>query len=465
MSDTRTEAERTEQLLDDYIVVSCAYVAGANARYLAELMERATRLRGFLDSTEAALIRRADELAAEGQGGDGIDLSRKTARRSSHKSRKRQRRAKTLGDAPKLDDSLGDGKISPDHVDVVSNTAENLSPENRDEFISRADDELVPEAERLTPESFARVARDLADEIENDDRVDKLQRQKANTFLNTWTNKGGMGVLNGEFDPETFARITTALQAEYDTLFHAHANNQLAIPDGVRSKTGWLRAQALANLITGARTTNQRVPELLALIDWETLKGQLPDGVCTLGDGTTIPVSTARRLACDANIIPVVLGGPSDLIDVGTSHRTATRPQRRALRALYATCMFCDTPFDWCQIHHITHWCNNGPTDLQNLGPVCNRHHHLLHEGKHTITRNADNTLSLVAPTGEILFRTAVPHPPPTHPEPSQAGPREKPTKGNDQTREPSKRPARNQTPTPNQSPETQLAFTAAIDP
>ena len=54
-----------------------------------------------------------------------------------------------------------------------------------------------------------------------------------------------------------------------------------------------------------------RVPELIVLIDWDTLKSgvRTAGGVCELSDGTPLPVSTVRQIACDANIIPVVLGG------------------------------------------------------------------------------------------------------------------------------------------------------------
>ena len=125
--------------------------------------------------------------------------------------------------------------------------------------------------------------------------------------------------------------------------------------------------------------------ELLALIDVATLTDGLHDNsVCELDDGTATPVATVRRLACDAGIIPIVLGGDGVVLDVGRSRRLATDDQRRALRAMYRTCGIghCDVPFDRCEIHHLDEWdAHNGDTNLDRLIPACCRHHHLAHEG------------------------------------------------------------------------------------
>ena len=106
--------------------------------------------------------------------------------------------------------------------------------------------------------------------------------------------------------------------------------------------------------------------------------------MCEYSDGTTVPAETARRHACDANIIPVVMGGDSRPLDVGRARRLATAAQRTALRAMYRTCAIdgCDRHFDTCHVHHIVEWDDHGLTDLDNLVPVCSFHHHRVHEGR-----------------------------------------------------------------------------------
>jgi hypothetical protein len=70
-------------------------------------------------------------------------------------------------------------------------------------------------------------------------------------------------------------------------------------------------------------------------------------------------------------------------IDVGRSKRLATVHQRRALEAIYPTCAIpdCEVIFDHCNVHHIDYWENGGATDLNNMVPLCSRHHHAAHEG------------------------------------------------------------------------------------
>ena len=70
-------------------------------------------------------------------------------------------------------------------------------------------------------------------------------------------------------------------------------------------------------------------------------------------------------------------------IDVGRSKRLATVRQRRALEAIHPTCAIpdCEVIFDHCNVHHIDYWENGGSTDLNNMIPLCSRHHHAAHEG------------------------------------------------------------------------------------
>ncbi|EWT03669.1 hypothetical protein N865_09525 [Intrasporangium oryzae NRRL B-24470] len=90
---------------------------------------------------------------------------------------------------------------------------------------------------------------------------------------------------------------------------------------------------------------------------------------------------TIRRLACDAGVIPVVLGGPSEVLDVGREQRFFTPAQRRALTIRDTTCTFpgCTMPPQWCEAHHVTHWVDGGPSDLGNAALLCGRHHTVVH--------------------------------------------------------------------------------------
>jgi hypothetical protein len=101
-------------------------------------------------------------------------------------------------------------------------------------------------------------------------------------------------------------------------------------------------------------------------------------------------VGLARLLACDAQIIPQVLGGDSVVLDQGRAERLFTAAQRRALTTRDKGCAFpgCDTPPAWCEAHHIAWWTrDSGPTDIDNGVLLCRRHHALIHQGRWLIQR------------------------------------------------------------------------------
>lgn len=89
----------------------------------------------------------------------------------------------------------------------------------------------------------------------------------------------------------------------------------------------------------------------------------------TLGpvhSGTQLAPETARRIACDAGVVPVVLGSDSEVLDLGRQVRLFTSAQSRALWMRDVQCTFpgCDTPAFWCDAHHLVHWADGGLTDL-----------------------------------------------------------------------------------------------------
>ncbi len=130
-------------------------------------------------------------------------------------------------------------------------------------------------------------------------------------------------------------------------------------------------------------TKHRARPVILAMTEMSVLWDQLRvRGWCQLDDGTRLTANQIRRLACEADIIPMVLDDHGVPLDVGRTVRLATYKQRLALRALHPTCAAegCDVEFDWCEIHHLRPWDKGGPTDLDNLVPLCSYHHHWVHE-------------------------------------------------------------------------------------
>ncbi len=91
---------------------------------------------------------------------------------------------------------------------------------------------------------------------------------------------------------------------------------------------------------------------------------------------------TIRKIACDADIIPVVLGGKGQVLDIGRASRVFPPHIRKAITARDRGCAFpqCTIPAPWCEAHHITYWSRGGTTGTGNGTLLCSHHHHVIHK-------------------------------------------------------------------------------------
>lgn len=119
-------------------------------------------------------------------------------------------------------------------------------------------------------------------------------------------------------------------------------------------------------------------------------------GVAQLDTGATISAGQARRLACEAGIIPAVLGGPSQVLDLGRTRRFHSTAQRVAigLRDRGCTADGCDWPPGLCHVHHDPPWAKGGGTDVDHARMLCPHHHARAHDSGYDLTRHPDGTVS-----------------------------------------------------------------------
>jgi hypothetical protein len=122
-------------------------------------------------------------------------------------------------------------------------------------------------------------------------------------------------------------------------------------------------------------------PHMFVTTTLDSLQRKVGSALGTLEGGHLISRGALRRIACDANIIPVVLGSAGQLLDIGRSTRIVPVGLRRALVARDGGCAFpgCDRPPSWCDAHHIDHWVDGGATSLCNLALLCGHHHDRMH--------------------------------------------------------------------------------------
>ncbi|MDQ0028310.1 HNH endonuclease signature motif containing protein [Arthrobacter bambusae] len=148
---------------------------------------------------------------------------------------------------------------------------------------------------------------------------------------------------------------------------------KLALAAGSLPATGGHRPQIMATIDYGELFTSRDHPE--------------PGKPAVLGTGSLtftgpVPAAALRKLACDADIIPVVLGGEGQVLDIGRASRIFPPHIRKAITARDKGCAFpgCTIPAPWCEAHHIEYWSRGGATSTGNGTLLCSPHHHLIHK-------------------------------------------------------------------------------------
>lgn len=146
------------------------------------------------------------------------------------------------------------------------------------------------------------------------------------------------------------------------------------------------RADALLTIIGRGVGSPGKAPKtaktaLVVTIDYERLVGQLRGSGITLGQEALSP-ATVRRLACEADLIPIVLGTKGEALDVGRRKRLVPPAIRLAAWLRDGGCTYpdCTVPAQWCDAHHGVPWYRGGKTSILNTALLCQRHHTLVHK-------------------------------------------------------------------------------------
>lgn len=243
----------------------------------------------------------------------------------------------------------------------------------------------------------------------------------------------------------------------FRTLIHTHAKPRKTIDGALDPRTRNKRqADALTTILNTASSTSSSTstggtmqgsgpipghgqkPQILVTIDFNDLKTAAANATGQLIYGDALSAATIRRVACAAQILPVVLGSDSQPLDVGTTARLATGSMRKALIARDRGCVCCGAPPIYCDAHHVISWIDGGETKIENLVLLCKRCHRDLHAGHWNIhitngivevTRPAWATPDPV-PRGRYRPPTVNPHPADATPDatpdaPARAWPRD----------------------------------------
>ncbi len=342
--------------------------------------------RDRLDAEEVELLIEVEGLRARGRDyfrdtaawlRQNTGIARATARTRAHVARQ-------LAALPGARVAWSEGRIGFDHARVLADHAD--SP-HRDNLLDQQA-EIVGWAVALDAEAFRDRMTDWARDLDEarDKGLSPVEGQRRRRKVTRSRTKAGLRRTVLELDEESDAAFYGALRDAAAEMQRADRKAKLPL-DQQRSFRQVLADAAVevARRSRGADviTKHRARPVILALTEMSVLWDQLRvRGWCQLDDGTRLTANQVRRLACEADILPMVLNDDGVPIDVGRTVRLATYRQRLALRAMHPTCAAesCDVDFDWCEIHHLRPWDKGGPTNLDNLVPLCTYHHHWIHE-------------------------------------------------------------------------------------
>jgi hypothetical protein len=413
----------THQILDAAAVIDEALkgVADVNPTFMPT-SEKAEALRALVlvESRVAELRMRiladADDLAA-GSGARDAAGWLADATRTRFEDARADLRLGTALDRRwhALGAGLREGRVNTAQAQVIVRALAALPDEVPQDVLAAAEAALVDHAARFSPQQLARIGRhiltvvapDLVDEAEGR-RLAALEAEgRRRTRLTLRRLGDGTTRLSGRLPDAAATRFATYLEA------YANPRRDAAIEDEDPAfdpvpRLPYPRRLGVAFCQLIETLDPKRLPvhggdatTVIVTIPFETLTAEV--GAADLLGTSTVPsdahadscagemitASQARRLACNARIIPAVLGGDSEILDLGRAQRLFTAAQRRAMLLRDRTCRAagCDIPGTWAEAHHWVAWSREGLTDLDNGVLLCAHHHHRAHDHDYLVER------------------------------------------------------------------------------
>lgn len=288
------------------------------------------------------------------------------------------------------------GALGLGHASVIRKATATLE----DELAAEIEKVLADAAPHITQAQLADLAAVVKAAAAPEEAEAAAKKNRANQTLSISRTFDGMYRIDGWLEGEAGAEIAAAIEA-----FLRKRDPNLSVFD---DPIGKRRAEALHQLARHAMNHAESChgdgsPSRHSLIVATTLEAlQSGIGAADIQGHGPITAGAARRLACEYGIIPAVLGGDSEILDLGTRNRLATPTMRRHIALRDGGCLFpgCDRTPTFTEAHHRLHWIDGGPTTEQNLDSFCLFHHHLVHEGGWTYKIIDADTLHFFPPNG-----------------------------------------------------------------
>lgn len=333
------------------------------------------------------------------------------SRRDRAECARTQHLAAALAQRPLVASGLTDGTVNLSQATVIARALDKLGPDVRPQLVTRAEEVLVGYCGEFGPKVLKRLGDRVLELIEPEVYEDQerqrleeeLKRAERETSLSLRDRGDGTCDLQARLPSAVGKRLKTYLEA-FTSPRHQHSDAGIGLIDpatGAKISHDRLLGGAFCSLLESIDPNNLPLhggtpTQVIVLMDYEHLAKGV--GVGTLEDGTPVTAGQVRRLACNAQIVPAVLGGDSEVLDLGRARRLFNGAQHKALGIKHRECQAegCTIPATWCEAHHATDpWSRGGKTNLADGQLLCNWHHHRAHDESYTV-----KTL----PNGQVRF-------------------------------------------------------------
>jgi hypothetical protein len=296
------------------------------------------------------------------------------------------------------------GGVSFEQAQVIVGGLDELPDRLGIEVLTRAEAHLVELAQKHNPTELRILVRRIlelaAPEIAEGEEARRLEeeekRARDHSRLSLKPLGDGSTRISGLIPDEAGQRLATYLHAFTNPRKHPEAIS------GEEDRIPYPRQLAHAFCALLEHLDPDQLPvhggdatTLMVTIGLDSLTKDLGTG--TIIGGEALSATAIRRLACTAKIIPAVLGGNGEVLDLGRSRRLFSPAQRKAMALRDPTCFGegCSIPAKWTEAHHLKPWSEGGKTDIKDGRLGCSYHHHLIHDPDYTHE---------ILPNGKIRF-------------------------------------------------------------
>jgi hypothetical protein len=301
--------------------------------------------------------------------------------------------------------ALATGQVTRGQARVIVRALDELPDDLDAELRLKAEAHLLAEAGHFDPQRLRVLGRKvlevLAPDLAEEDERRRLEAEERAarplTRLSLRVRGDGSTDIHIRVPDHVAARLRTYLESMTSPRHHTAVG-----ADDEVSRLPYRRRLGEAFCALLERLPAKLLPQhggtattVMVTIPFEQLVSGL--GAADLGTGDRISSGQARRLACNAEVIPVVLGGKSEVLDLGRTRRVFSSAQRRAMAVRDRQCRTegCTIPAAWCEAHHWKPWSSGGRTDLRGGLLLCPWHHHRAHDPAYDLSR---------LPSGDVRF-------------------------------------------------------------